>query len=110
MEGKNYDDFWVGRMTERMPDTQFIGLIHEYLSPLLGESAMIQSYAHHYGYVYKDNRDHMEKARRNIKPLLKMIQKDPNNLHWYSQLVQEYAAAVQVYMISVTGYYHRLME
>lgn len=95
MEGKNYDDFWVGRMTERMPDTQFIGLIHEYLSPLLGESAMIQSYAHHYGYVYKDNRDHMEKARRNIKPLLKMIQKDPNNLHWYSQLVQEYAAAGQ---------------
>ena len=37
----------------------------------------------------------MAKARRNIKPLLIMLEKNPNNLHWYSQLVQEYMAAGQ---------------
>ncbi len=94
-DGKNYDNFWVGRLTEIMDDTHFEGLIHEYLVPLTGEVASIHSFVHHYGYVYKDKQEHMAKARRNIKPLLIMLEKDPNNLHWYSQLVQEYMAAGQ---------------
>lgn len=94
-DGVNYDDFWVGRLTEMMPDTHFVGLIHEYLTPLIGEAAMIHSFAHHYGYVFKNKQEHMAKARRNIRPLLKMIKEDPSNLHWYSQLVQEFIAAGQ---------------
>ena len=92
MDSRNYDDFWVGRMTKMMPETHYIGLIHEYLTPLIGDCAMIHSYEHHYGYVYKDMREHMAKARRNIKPLIRMIKEDPTNLHWCSQLVQEYMA------------------
>jgi GT2 family glycosyltransferase len=92
MDGRNYDNFWGGRLTKRMSDTCFVGKIHEYLTPLLGECKMIHSFVHHYGYVYKDKREHMAKARRNIRPLIQMIKEDPNNIHWYSQLVQEYIA------------------
>ena len=92
-DGRNYDDFWAGRMTQIMDDTHFVGRIHEYLQPLIGECAMIRSFEHHYGYAYKDKREHLEKARRNIRPLIQMIKDDPDNLHWYSQLVQEYIAA-----------------
>lgn len=100
MDGVNYDDFWVGRMTRRSEKTHFIGKIHEYLSPLEGECAMLKSFEHHFGYVYKDKREHMAKARRNIRPLIEMIKEDPNNTHWYSQLVQEYIAAGEASSLS----------
>ncbi|MDD6551381.1 MAG: glycosyltransferase [Lachnospiraceae bacterium] len=91
-DGTEYDDFWAGRMTVLTSKTHFEGEIHEYLAPLEGECKMIHSFEHHYGYVYKDKKDHYAKAVRNIKPLINMINKDPGNLHWYSQLIQEYLA------------------
>lgn len=91
--GTEYEDFWAGRMVKRTDETHFEGKIHEFLTPLTGECKYFTDcYAHHYGYVYKDLKEHFTKAIRNIKPLLKAIEEDPGNIHWYAQLAQEYMA------------------
>ena len=89
-EGKDFDIFWAGRLTRMHDDTRFVGKIHEYLQPMSGECKDINCFVHHFGYVYQSEKDHYAKVMRNIKPLLEMIKEDPDNIHWYSQLAQEY--------------------
>ncbi|RRF96335.1 MAG: glycosyltransferase [Lachnospiraceae bacterium] len=90
--GKDYDDFWGARLCKLTDETHFTGIIHEYITPLIGECKMIHSFVHHYGYAYTNKEEHLAKARRNIKPLLRMIKENPGDIHWRSQLAQEYIA------------------
>lgn len=91
-DGKEYDTAWICRLTKLTPETRFTGKIHEYLTPLTGRCAKLQCFSHHYGYVYLTEKDHYTKAIRNIRPLLELVRKEPENLHWACQLVQEYIA------------------
>lgn len=90
--GNDYDTFWVYRLSRRTDELHFKGRIHEYLKPLSDESKLLNCYVNHYGYVYDNEKEHYAKAIRNIKPLREMIREEPENLHWYSQLAQEYMA------------------
>lgn len=89
-EGTDYDDFWAGRMTKLTPGLHFHGKIHEFLKPLTGKCRLLDSMAHHYGYAYKSQKEHYAKVMRNIRPLVEMIQNEPDDIHWYIQLEQEY--------------------
>ena len=89
-EGTESDDFWAVRLSARTSELHFEGMIHEYMTPLLGEYKLINSFEHHYGYVFQNKADQYAKSVRNIKPLLKMIEKDSYGLLWRVQLIQEY--------------------
>lgn len=93
-EGRNYQMGYVGRMTRRMPDTQFVGKIHEYLNPRYQPQKYFDAWVHHYGYVKKRNEDRVpeddKKAERNISMLLEEVKKGDSLIRNYTQLVQEY--------------------
>jgi glycosyltransferase involved in cell wall biosynthesis len=88
-EGTEYNDTWALRLVKHVDGLHFHGKIHEYPTPRIGECRMIDSFVHHYGYVYDSRDDLLKKARRNIDPLYEMIKEEPKNIHWRSQLVQE---------------------
>jgi glycosyltransferase involved in cell wall biosynthesis len=89
-EGKDYNDIWVSRMTRRDPEVHFEGKIHEYLEPVVGDSAMLDCYAHHYGYAFTSEEQKRAHANRNIPLLLEMIQSQPENMRWHEHLLIEY--------------------
>lgn len=92
LQGNTWEELWVGRLTRLTPNLCFEGKIHEYYSQVYTPVKWLRSYAHHYGYVYKSLDDKYIKAKRNITPLLEMLKEEPDNLHWRTQLVQEYEA------------------
>ncbi len=97
--GKAYTDSWVSRMIRLTKDTRFVGIIHEYLAPVLGECKFLKSPAHHYGYIYDSEEEKYKHARRNITLLQEIIQKEKNNSRWWIQLAQEYRGIGESYML-----------
>ena len=89
-EGTSYTDEWVSRLIRVEEDTCFSGKVHEILGPARGECAMLEAYAHHYGYVNVDSEVLRGKVLRNVPLLLAMVEDEPNNLRWRIQIVQEY--------------------
>ncbi len=67
----------VIRMTECYSETQFIGRIHENLSPLNTPVKMISDIVDHYGYLYDEENPETEKMQRNEKLLLKELDEVP---------------------------------
>ena len=88
-----YQDFWALRLIRLDKDTCFHGKIHEFLMPQKGKCKRIQSYVHHFGYVYETKKERYEKERRNIPLLLEMVKEEPGELRWRSQLVQDFSIA-----------------
>lgn len=89
-QGQMYDDSYPSRMVELVPETTFLGKIHEYLNPFILPKKAISDYVHHYGYVYKDEEDRKRHTERNTKPLLEMVAEYPGESRWSCQLAQEY--------------------
>ncbi|MGN0506379.1 MAG: glycosyltransferase [Lachnospiraceae bacterium] len=77
------------RMIKLDEKTEFIGKIHEYLSPLYGPTKEFSSYIHHYGYVFDTEEEHRKHSERNLSLLRPEFEKDPWNMHTRVQLVQE---------------------
>ena len=90
--GEFYEDALVSRMKELTPETKFIGRIHEYLDPVRKPGALVPGIVEHHGYIFEDSEKQQQHADRNISLLIQSIEEDPNNLRWYFQLSQEYAA------------------
>ena len=89
-EGAGYRDVYVGRLFRLLSDVRFVYSIHEvFIGP---DSPMIRlnSFVHHYGYVYKNAEEFRRHSRRNIELLLAEHEKDPSDLHHILQLAQEY--------------------
>lgn len=89
-QGKMYDDSYPSRMVELMPDTVFVGRIHEYLEPFRLPKKTFSDFVHHYGYAYRDEEHRRQHTRRNVEPLLEMIREQPGDPRWSCQLAQEY--------------------
>lgn len=89
-EGTLYEDGQVSRMVRMEKDTCFQGKIHEYLSPFKLPQKSFTDYAHHYGYVFQNEEERQKHSRRNISPLLEMVEENPGNIRWLVQLAQEY--------------------
>lgn len=89
-QGKMYDDSYPSRMVELMPNTVFVGKIHEYLDPFMLPKKAFSDFAHHYGYTYRDEEHRKQHTMRNVVPLLEMIREQPGDPRWFCQLAQEY--------------------
>lgn len=85
-----YEDIAVSRMIKREDFTIFKGKIHEYLFPYMLPTKYFKDFVHHYGYIYKDAEERRKHSERNIKPLLEMVEEEPDDPRWIAQLAQEY--------------------
>lgn len=89
-QGKMYDDSYPSRMVELMPNTVFVGKIHEFLEPFRLPKKAFSDFVHHYGYAYRDEEHRRQHTKRNVVPLLEMIKEQPGDPRWSCQLAQEY--------------------
>lgn len=90
-KGEVYGDNHTLRMARISPDLHFEGRIHDALVFYgRNRSYMLQSYAHHYGFVH-DNAERMkEKFMRNASILLYDMYEYPEDLRYLFQLANEY--------------------
>lgn len=89
-QGLGYEDLAVTRIVKLEPDVKFQYRIHECFNRVPGKTKVLNSYVHHYGYVYKSEKEKEAHSERNIRLLLKEHEKEPYNLRHILQLVQEY--------------------
>lgn len=92
-EGTSHTDCFAGRMQRLLPDTRFIGKIHEFLSPLPTNVYRFSTFVHHYGYVYKSEEERREHLLRNLTLEEEAVAENPDDIRMCCQLVQEYRAA-----------------
>ncbi len=92
-EGTVYTDTFVGRVVKLTPETKFYGKIHEWIEPLPVKMKRVSSYAHHYGYVYKNEEERQKHLERNITLEEAAVAAHPEDIRMCCQLVQEYRAA-----------------
>lgn len=85
-----YEDIAVSRIIKIEDFTVFKGKIHEYFFPYMLPTKYFKDFVHHYGYIYKDAEERRKHSERNIKPLLDMVEEEPDNPRWIAQLAQEY--------------------
>lgn len=85
-----YSDSWVSRMVKLDKDTHFESSIHEYFTPIRGNVKLLHSAVEHFGYIFQSEKEKYEHSKRNVSLLLEMLEKEPDNIRWYTQLVQEY--------------------
>ncbi|MGN0403041.1 MAG: glycosyltransferase [Acetatifactor sp.] len=90
LEGRTYNETYPSRMVKRLPQTRFVGKIHEYLEPYEGPQKEFTDYAHHYGYVFRSEEEKLRHSKRNIEPLCEMRKAHPGDPRWTCQLAQEY--------------------
>ena len=88
--GTEWKDSFAMRLAMRVKTTQFVGKIHESLSPLDQPVYHTKDFAHHYGYVFDTEQERIEHSWRNIQPLLARRKEKPDDYHAAAQLVQEY--------------------
>ncbi|MDE7281133.1 MAG: glycosyltransferase [Ruminiclostridium sp.] len=73
----NFFDFRVLRLTKKLDDVVFMNPIHEALTPYHDPVKHLDLIADHYGYVFYNNgkvtEEAMKKSKRNMTPLLKII-------------------------------------
>lgn len=99
MSSIRYSDDYVTRMARISEILHFESCIHEYMVSDSVKTYSLNSYVHHYGYVYKSEADKYNHYQRNISLLLKMLDKEPDNIRWYIHTVQEYWAVQQYSMV-----------
>ena len=88
--GTTWQDMDAVRLAKRSPATCFKGKVHEHLSPMTVPVCYLKDYVHHYGYVFQNQQEKNEHAWRNIRLLLEIRKKDPDDCHNTAQLIQEY--------------------
>lgn len=89
-DGSLYEDFWSNRLVKVIEELRFHGEVHEYLIPVGTKTKRIDSLVYHYGYAYVDREALYRKTKRNEPLLLDMMKKEPDNLLWPIQMIQEY--------------------
>lgn len=90
-EGNTYKDGMVCRMARRTAGVIFKNKMHEYLEHF-APVKQLDCFVHHYGYVYASSAVRIAHSRRNIAPLLEMLEEDPRDLRNILHLCQEYNA------------------
>ncbi len=93
LEGTSYLDAAVGRIFCIRENSKFKGIIHETIDGIYGETKQFTSYAHHYGYVHKTEKDKKAHTERNVSLLIKQVELEPKIAHHYAHLAQEYATS-----------------
>lgn len=89
-DGSAYTDEWVARMIRLEADTHFEGSVHESLVPVKGKCKRLDVFVHHYGYAFENEEQKAAHRKRNVQILEELLKKEPNNMKWYLQILQEY--------------------
>ncbi len=89
--GSTYSDGMVCRMARRNAHVIFKNKMHEYLEHF-APVKQLDCFVHHYGYVYDSNAEYIAHSKRNIPPLLEMLDENPRDIRNILQLCQEYIA------------------
>lgn len=93
LEGTEYTDAYVGRITCLTTERRFVGRIHECIEPGGRVNKRLNCYVHHYGYVYQDKEKLQKHFNRNVSLLKEELVKNPEDMRMVAQLVQEYKIA-----------------
>lgn len=89
--GKTYGDHNVDRILRIVPDLHFEHRIHEaYTGIDIGTKKRLNTFVHHYGYVYKDEKEREEKSNRNRELLILECKEHPEDMRMRYQLVLDY--------------------
>lgn len=96
---RNYNNFagskWVDTLADRMcsitTETEYFGKVHESLLPYPSKVMQFSCYAHHYGYVFRDEEEAKKHSERNCSLLEQEVKARPEDARMAGQLVQEYA-------------------
>lgn len=103
MDATQYTDAWVSRMSRRSQDLHFESKIHEYMAPMDGDCIGLKAIVHHFGYAYETQEKLWAHYERNRVLLLEMIEAEPDNLRWRSQLAQEYRSVKENGLLYALG-------
>lgn len=96
----NYTDSWVTRMVCLRTGVRFRSRIHEYFDPVYGEGKNLPMIANHSGYIYETMEDRKKRFQRNVPLLQAMMEEEPDNIRWGTQLAQECYAAEEWGMLT----------
>lgn len=89
-EGTRWNEIWVSRLAKIVPGMHFEGAIHEYLVPVPKSVKKLFAYVEHTGYVGVYAGTDRKRYDRNTRMIQKMIDQDPDNIHWRIQMIMEY--------------------
>lgn len=95
----SYNDRMAVRLSQRMPETKFIGRIHEQLEPLYEPTYYTEAYVHHYGYAFESQEELYEHSWRNIGLLTEVRAKEKDNWSAGAHLIQEYYAVKEFFSL-----------
>lgn len=87
---ETYGDSWVSRLFRTDYGTRFAGRVHELMAPVKGRPANIEALAGHTGYIFHNDGERREHARRNMELLERLREEEPKEVRWVFQLAQEY--------------------
>ena len=83
-------DVLTTRFFQKSEETHFEGIIHEQVVPFPRRVADIPARVGHYGYLFETPEAAQAHAKRNITLLEQALKQEPTNLHYASQLAQEF--------------------
>lgn len=88
----DYVKYYWTRATRNEPGYRYEGKIHEYLVGPTDAAVAVPAVFGHYGYIFDNDKQRMEHAKRNITLLEEGLKEKPDNVHFAIQLAQEYHA------------------
>lgn len=88
--GETYTDAYVSRMVKIEKETQFKSKIHEYINTSSTPMKILNSYVHHYGYIFESETAQYKHVKRNVDLLHSMLEEEPKVLRWDLHIMQEY--------------------
>ena len=97
---RNYTDYDMKQyvnsrrcgIVRRVDGLKFVRPIHETLNFYPKPEKYLNSYEHHFGYVYKNQEEKIAHVNRNLNVLKEEVRKHPNDHHYILQIAQEYHA------------------
>ena len=87
---KLFSEAWVSRLFRIDGGTRFVGSVHEIPKPVEGGPINIKATLGHTGYIFSNDEERIAHARRNMELLEDLRKKEPREVRWVFQLVQEY--------------------
>lgn len=88
LKRQQYVDNYVDRIIRIKPGVHFEHRVHEaYTGINIGKKKKINSFVHHYGYVYTDEQRRLEKYERNNELLKLECKEHPDDMRMWFQLV-----------------------
>ena len=86
-----YSESWISRLFRMGNGMRFIGRMHEYVRPIIGEPINLDFPLGHTGYIYESAEEKHAHARRNLKGLEILMEEEPREVRWVYQAMGEYA-------------------